>query len=481
MIVAGELSLITLLGRGKVNPSPLADCIQEANWLRSQCIHHIRKHSQRYVDFIKGEQNEQGLEQYLAQAIKQSHYIDGMLLQAVAERTGSCVVIWKVTEQTVQRYALAPAWRDGWPKTAKSSPQITIVLQNKHYTSLRTPVGEKVPRPWLRETPFDEQAEEVLSGGGLESLLGAATPSVRSSAGISAVQDRGEVRVPLIAPNAKLFSSCTAKAGFSSRKKSSSVSILRSGLLVAAESHSESLIPEKGHFGSQGLKIGPNAGDFMSIDAEAGHSFIQKSSSVPILKSGPLEAPGNQREPPIPEKRKLGSQGLKLGPSAEDFESWTPETGLWSKQASSSVPILESGPLAGESHWEPLILGGKSGTADSKKDLKMGALAFPKGGPLCAKDPSYSAEPARDTETQSAWKARRASEAPLRTVGEVTPSVQTLAVCRSFDGGTPSVHTLAGAAPARRLVGKRALESTASPVLAPPSVTAGTSNAEARG
>ena len=72
--MAGELSLITLLGRGTT-----ADCIHEANWLRSQCIHHIRKHSQRYVDFIKGEQNEQGLEKYLAQAIKQSHYIDGML------------------------------------------------------------------------------------------------------------------------------------------------------------------------------------------------------------------------------------------------------------------------------------------------------------------------------------------------------------------------------------------------------------------
>ena len=118
------------------------------------------------MDVIKGEQNEKGLKNTwpeLSTGRSMSRPFNGMPSRLRSETGG---------------------------RKLKVLLQLQLCFRTSSTPSLTSPVGEKVPRPWLRETPFDEKAEEVLSGGGLESLLGAATPSVRSSAGVSTVQER---------------------------------------------------------------------------------------------------------------------------------------------------------------------------------------------------------------------------------------------------------------------------------------------------
>ncbi|CAE7900186.1 unnamed protein product, partial [Symbiodinium microadriaticum] len=113
--------------------------------IRTQCLSHIRKHADRYATFLQpdvdgSEMDSEDLEMYLGSMAHPRAWIDGIMIQAAAEKYGQVVVIWHrpkpqmdesglVTQATWQRTTLAPAWaKDGTPrKKAGNSAACALV------------------------------------------------------------------------------------------------------------------------------------------------------------------------------------------------------------------------------------------------------------------------------------------------------------------------------------------------------------------
>ena len=164
--------------------------------IRTQCLSHIRKHADRYATFLQpdvdgSEMDSEDLEMYLGSMAHPRAWIDGIMIQAAAEKYGQVVVIWHrpkpqmdesglVTQATWQRTTLAPAWaKDGTPRMARDSSPIVLRLENEHYTYMIPPETGEVPLAWLRETSVPHR--RLLQGSaGPGSMTSAATPSLHS-------------------------------------------------------------------------------------------------------------------------------------------------------------------------------------------------------------------------------------------------------------------------------------------------------------
>ncbi|CAE7948613.1 unnamed protein product [Symbiodinium sp. KB8] len=135
---------LTLLLRGGLPNSAEAESASGAT-IRTQCLSHIRKHADRYATFLQpdvdgSEMDSEDLEMYLGSMAHPRAWIDGIMIQAAAEKYGQVVVIWHrpkpqmdesglVTQATWQRTTLAPAWaKDGTPrKKAGNSAACALV------------------------------------------------------------------------------------------------------------------------------------------------------------------------------------------------------------------------------------------------------------------------------------------------------------------------------------------------------------------
>ena len=105
-------------------------------------------------------------------------YADGLMLQALAERLGTGLVVWSwnATQHTWVRSVLAPFEIDGLAGKAKKSPDpVVVVLKDAHYRALLS--SDPCPTAWLQVTR--PRPRMLLQGGGKLSLP-PSTPSLPS-------------------------------------------------------------------------------------------------------------------------------------------------------------------------------------------------------------------------------------------------------------------------------------------------------------
>ena len=196
----GFRSLSGAMHHAKGTPFPDDVAVDQARCkgatIRTQCLSHIRKHVDRYAAFLQpdvdgGDMDTEDLEMYLGSMAHPRAWIDGIMIQAAAEKYGQVVVIWHkskpqmdaaglVTQANWQRTTLAPDWaKDGMPKMAKDKSPIVLRLENEHYTYMVPPEGSEVPLAWLRETSVPHR--RLLQGSaGPGSEVSVATPSLHS-------------------------------------------------------------------------------------------------------------------------------------------------------------------------------------------------------------------------------------------------------------------------------------------------------------
>ncbi|CAE7344986.1 Pol [Symbiodinium natans] len=171
----GFRSLSGAMHHAKGTPFPDDVAVDQARCkgatIRTQCLSHIRKHVDRYAAFLQpdvdgGDMDTEDLEMYLGSMAHPRAWIDGIMIQAAAEKYGQVVVIWHkskpqmdaaglVTQANWQRTTLAPDWaKDGMPKMAKDKSPIVLRLENEHYTYMVPPEGSEVaPEPSLSKGP----------------------------------------------------------------------------------------------------------------------------------------------------------------------------------------------------------------------------------------------------------------------------------------------------------------------------------------
>ena len=106
------------------------ECRAEAAWLRTLMVSHIEKHHDRFESVLVKDKNTapeeptpyMGLKSWISEAAKPGTWIDGLALQAIAEKKGVPLVIFKRDAETIKRFTLAPKFRQGMALVAKTSP-----------------------------------------------------------------------------------------------------------------------------------------------------------------------------------------------------------------------------------------------------------------------------------------------------------------------------------------------------------------------
>ncbi|CAL1169802.1 unnamed protein product [Cladocopium goreaui] len=143
------------------------ECIKNANLFRTEVVRHVRKHQDRYENHVRG--GKEAFPAFCDNALKQTHWICGLLLQAAAEVKSCCIVVWNQKDEVLERFTFAPEWSpQGMPRMKKEAPILVVYRNDKHYQSVRPPQDQdgmtKVPKHWARETAKPEA--EALGGAG---------------------------------------------------------------------------------------------------------------------------------------------------------------------------------------------------------------------------------------------------------------------------------------------------------------------------
>ncbi|CAL1139381.1 unnamed protein product [Cladocopium goreaui] len=143
------------------------ECIKNANLFRTEVVRHVRKHQDRYENHVRG--GKEAFPAFCDNALKQTHWICGLLLQAAAEVKSCCIVVWNQKDEVLERFTFAPEWSpQGMARMKKEAPILVVYRNDKHYQSVRPPQDQdgmtKVPKHWARETAKPEA--EALGGAG---------------------------------------------------------------------------------------------------------------------------------------------------------------------------------------------------------------------------------------------------------------------------------------------------------------------------
>ena len=143
--------------------------------LRAEALQHIRKHADRFENYwappVKAltQDPPPTFQGWLKKAGKQSTYANGVFLQALAERLGSVLIIWRKTANSWERYTVAGRFgSNGIACKSTEGHIINLCLKNEHYTLLRKPAEGTVPEAWLRE-PVSTIVDLTGGGGGGDS------------------------------------------------------------------------------------------------------------------------------------------------------------------------------------------------------------------------------------------------------------------------------------------------------------------------
>ena len=124
------------------------------NHLRVQSALHLKKHKEKYLPFFgQGRKGPKNFDQFVTEAAAPETWIHGATLQACAEKFGCPIIVWRKPEHGAwQRFCFASRFSGGFACAAKEECPLVICLEKQHYTSLRPPRREDIPKNWLRET-----------------------------------------------------------------------------------------------------------------------------------------------------------------------------------------------------------------------------------------------------------------------------------------------------------------------------------------
>ena len=168
--------------------------------LRGAAISYLRKHKEDFVEFFATDPDDEthdSLEnaktsfgQWLTQMGLPNTWIDGLVLQALSIKTGIPIIIWRYKNDDNgishwNRSTLAPAFKNGWAKSARNTTPVVLLLKNKHYTWLKPPKGQGPKENWLKESAIPDYRElqgSAKSSVGARSVKSLNTPSIHTKA-----------------------------------------------------------------------------------------------------------------------------------------------------------------------------------------------------------------------------------------------------------------------------------------------------------
>ena len=78
-----------------------------------------------------------------------------MALQAISEKKGLPLIVFKRESGAVKRLTLAPKFKHGRALAAKGSTPVCLVLEASHYRFLAPAPGVAIPQAWLRDNLID--------------------------------------------------------------------------------------------------------------------------------------------------------------------------------------------------------------------------------------------------------------------------------------------------------------------------------------
>ena len=108
---------------------------------------------------------------------KANSWINGVMLQAISEKTGHPIVVFKENQFSWERFCFASRFSRGIACAATNCEPLVIILKKKHYSSLRNPIDVTCPKSWLQETA--QVSGKIFVGAGKRPKSDA-TPSVKS-------------------------------------------------------------------------------------------------------------------------------------------------------------------------------------------------------------------------------------------------------------------------------------------------------------
>jgi len=162
------------------------EVIQAALQLRIEAVKHMRKHKQQYQELWcndtmekqyqrAGQPAPKNFEDFFKQASKKNYWVNEHLIQAVATRTGTPVVIWRAytdpetSRKLWHRGVWAPSFHNGAAKATGKCGGLTLLLRSNHYTCVLPPEPGDPPSTWL--TKAHETLERDWIAGGKQQQL----------------------------------------------------------------------------------------------------------------------------------------------------------------------------------------------------------------------------------------------------------------------------------------------------------------------
>ena len=152
----------------------------EASRLRLLAVGYLNKHHVQFAplfvvdsedkpEWWGGESTPQTFEAYTAMLAKRQVWADGMALQALAERLGRPLIVWRWRQSGPQdkhpcwqRCVLAPWIEEGIAQSAKKADPVVLLLRDNHYKLATS--SQPCPQAWLYAT--DPKPSQELRGGG---------------------------------------------------------------------------------------------------------------------------------------------------------------------------------------------------------------------------------------------------------------------------------------------------------------------------
>ena len=168
--------------------------------LRGAAISYLRKHNDDFLNFFATDPEDESPESqenaktsfqhWLTQMGLPNTWIDGLALQDLTIKTGTPINIWRCKNDENgkshwNRSTLAPAFKNGWAKSAKNTTPVVLLLKNKHYTWLKPPKGQGPKENWRKESAIPDYRElqgSAKSSVGARSAKSKNTPSIHTKA-----------------------------------------------------------------------------------------------------------------------------------------------------------------------------------------------------------------------------------------------------------------------------------------------------------
>ena len=164
--------------------------------LRAAAVTHMRRHKDTYLPFFAKDKdtapNEpppdvaKEFDNWLDDMSKPHTWINGLVLLALASKTGLPIVTWRKKGDSWFRATLAPKFKDGFAQGKTDAVPVILLLSDDHYRWLAPSAmkGNDIPTNWLRESalpPLNEFQGSGRTKSAVSSDLNSEkTPSVHS-------------------------------------------------------------------------------------------------------------------------------------------------------------------------------------------------------------------------------------------------------------------------------------------------------------